>query len=340
MNEQATTEITYSFVCPVFNEEPGLEHFYERLKEVAESLGEPYEIVFVNDGSTDDSLAILRKLADQDGSVRYVDFSRNFGHQIAVTAGYDYACGKAVITLDSDCQHPPEMIPKLIERWQAGAEVVYTVRDDTEGISGFRRWVGRCVYRVISRASGMDLVDQADFRLLDQKAVRAIRGLREQARFVRGLVRWIGFRQASVPYTAEKRFAGASGYSVGQLARMGFAGLLNFSLLPIRTVGYVGVAVFSLGILYLLSYSVLSFFMAVSFSGLAMLAMLAMLLGGLQLIGMAAVGEYVGRIYEESKGRPLYIVRHAQGFEGTEEPEAMEPPRKQHEEVTRFNVMT
>ncbi len=337
MDDPTNDEVMFSLVCPVFNEEEGLEHFYQRLKAVAEQFGERYEIVFINDGSSDRSPEILRTLAERDGSVKVVDFSRNFGHQAAVTAGYDYATGRAVITLDSDCQHPPELIPKLIEKWQGGAEVVYTVRQDTAGIGGLRRWVGRCVYRIISKTCGFDVVDQADFRLLDRKAVEAVRGLREQARFVRGLVRWIGFRQAAVPFTAERRHAGTSGYSVGQLARMGVAGLLNFSLMPIRAIGWVGAALLACGMLYVMIAAPLALLSRTEFSGVAALLLL---LTGVQLLALAAVGEYVGRIYEEAKGRPLYVVRHLQGFESAEELTKAEAPTPSAEASPRFSVMT
>jgi len=337
MDDTTHDEVMFSLVCPVFNEEEGLEHFYERLKAVAEQFGERYEILFINDGSSDRSPEILRTLAERDGSVKVVDFSRNFGHQAAVTAGYDYAAGRAVITLDSDCQHPPELIPKLIEKWQGGAEVVYTVRQDTAGIGGLRRWIGRCVYRIISKSGGIDVVDQADFRLLDRKAVDALRALREQARFVRGLVRWIGFRQAAVPFTAEQRHAGTSGYSVGQLARMGFAGLLNFSLAPIRTIGWVGAALLACGLLYTMIAGPLALSGRTGFSGVAALLLT---LSGVQLLALAAVGEYVGRIYEEAKGRPLYVVRHLQGFESIEDLASPEAPTPSAEESPRFSVMT
>jgi len=337
MDEPTHDEVMFSFVCPVFNEQEGLEHFYQRLKAVAEQIGERYEILFVNDGSTDRSAEILRTLAERDGAVKVVDFSRNFGHQAAVTAGYDYAAGRAVVTLDSDCQHPPEMIPKLIEKWQGGAEVVYTVRQGTKGIGGLRRWVGRCVYRIIFRAGGIDVVDQADFRLLDRKAVDAVRGLREHARFVRGLVRWIGFRQAAVSYTAESRHAGTSGYSLRQLARMGFAGLLNFSLAPIRLVGLAGAALLGGGLLYVLIAGVLALSGRAAFSGVVALLLT---LTGVQLLALAAVGEYVGRIYEEAKGRPLYLVRHLQGFESKEDLASPEAPTPSREGSPRFSVMT
>lgn len=306
-----TPDITYSFVAPVFNEADGLEHFHERLHAVAESLGEPYEILFVNDGSTDGSDEVLRRLASRDTHVKYLEFSRNFGHQAALSAGHDHAEGRAVVTLDSDCQHPPEVIPQLIERWKAGAEVVYTIRTDTEGIGRLKRWVIRCGYRVIGRASGMDLMDQADFRLLDRKVVLALRSIREQARFLRGLVRWVGFRQEAVSYRAEKRHAGRRTYTWRQTLRLAMAGLLNFSLVPLRAVAVTGGALLGAGLIYLLVGSILALVGRGSLSGLAVLLLCV---GGLQLLGLAAVGEYVGRVHEEAKGRPLYIVREAHRF--------------------------
>lgn len=335
--DEHSSEIMYSFVCPVYNEAQGLEHFYERLKAVIDQLGESYEILFINDGSTDQSLPVIRELARRDGAVKYIDFSRNFGHQAAVTAGYDFACGRAVICLDSDCQHPPELITQLVENWQSGAEVVYTVRRDTRDISGLRRWAGRCVYRLISKASGMDLIDQADFRLVDRRVVLALRQMREQARFVRGLVRWAGFRQMGVPYTAEKRHAGASGYSLRQLARMGMAGLLNFSLLPIRAVGWLAAAMLLAAVALLAIGGPMCLLSALRFPWLLFAALL---LSGLNLLALAAVGEYVGRIYEEAKSRPLYIVRHAQGFEADEAARTPSAAVPSQENPSRFSVMT
>jgi polyisoprenyl-phosphate glycosyltransferase len=313
MKDRQEDRPTFSFVSPVYNEDEGLDRFYRRLKDVADQLGEPYEIVFVNDGSEDGSEALLGRLAAADPRVRVVEFSRNFGHQAAVTAGYDHASGKAVISLDADCQHPPEMIPEMIRLWREGFEIVYTVRKDTHGLSRYRRWVGRMAYRLIRSASGMDLMDQADFRLLDRRAVLALRRTREQARLLRGLVRWVGFRQTAIPYEAEKRIAGRSTYTLKQLMAMTSAGVFNFSRKPLQMLGSLGATLVVGAMIWAIVW------LALWAGGVVVgpwwhvtVAMAAMT--GLQLLGLGIVGEYVGRVFEEAKGRPLYVVRRRLGF--------------------------
>ena len=314
MNESKDMkDITFSFIVPICDEQEGLEHFYDRLRVVAEDLGEPYEIIFIDDGSQDDTPAILRRLVDRDVHVRVVDFSRNFGHQVAITAGYDYAKGRAVISLDGDCQHPPELIPQLVARWREGFEVVYTVRKDTKGISRVRRGVGQLVYRLIRSCSGADLTDQADFRLLDRKVVEALRTTREHARFVRGLVHWLGFRQTSVSYTAEERAHGRSKYSLRQLGGMSGAGAFNFSVKPLRIIPAVGAVLFFAALAYFV-VSLVLWPLGMAPGAVSHLILALVGLFGLQFLVLGLVGEYVGRIFEEAKGRPLYVVRETLGF--------------------------
>jgi len=311
--EQAD-DITFSFICPVYNEQEGLEHFYNRLKAVADSLGEPYEIIFTNDGSSDGTDGVLERLAQADEHVKAVEFSRNFGHQVAVTAGYDFARGKAVISLDADCQHPPEMIPQLVARWREGYEVVYTVRQDTKGISSLRRMIGRLTYRVIRASSGVELTDQADFRLMDRKAVDALCATREHARFVRGLVHWIGFRQIGVPYTAERRQAGKSVYTLRQLIGMSTAGVYNFSDRPLKLAPAIGAALLASAVIYALVAVVMAFFAhAPSAYWHVIMAMVGLF--GVQFLMLGILGQYVSRIFDEAKGRPLYVVRRTMGFD-------------------------
>jgi len=316
---------TFSFVVPAYNEQEGLEHFYGRLKLVADELGEPYEIVFVNDGSTDDTAGVIRRLAAVDPRVKAVEFARNFGHQVAVTAGYDFARGRAVVSLDADCQHPPEMIGEMVSRWREGFEVVYTVRKDTQGISPLRRGLGRLAYRVIRLASGADLTDQADFRLLDRKVVDVLCRHREHARFVRGLVHHVGFRQVALGYTAERRAAGHSGYTLKQLMGMTTAGLFNFSLLPLRVAPAVG-SVLLLGAVVYAVVALVLWPLGLAPSGWVSVAAAFAGLFGLQFVLLGILGEYVGRTFDEAKRRPLYIVRETLGFgeEGTPSPEPAE----------------
>lgn len=328
MSESAPSVPTLSLVVPVYNEQEGLEAFHRRLTDAVAPLGETYEVVYVNDGSADGTDGILQRLVQDDPHVRVVAFARNFGHQWAITAGYDYATGQAVVTLDGDGQHPPELIGQMVARWREGYEVVYTVREDIEGVSGLRKWAGTLAYRVIRWSSGMDLTDQADFRLMDRRAVDVLKAHRERARFVRGLVRQLGFRQTSIPYTAQRRMAGVSSYSLRQLKEMTASGVFNFSLKPLRIIGTVGAALMVLSGLWLM-LALLAWAFGQTGWVPWNLAAFAAGLAGLVLVALGVVGEYVGRTFEETKSRPLYIVRDVTGFESpgkVAEPTQPAPP--------------
>jgi len=325
------TAVVFSFVVPVHNEAEGLEAFYAQLRDAADALAEPYEIIFVNDGSTDGSLDIIRGLQAEDDRIKYIDLSRNFGHQEALTAGYDFARGAAVITLDADGQHPTEVIAELVRRWRQGYEVVYTVKKADPNVSTLRRLAVRWVYRLIRWLSGMDVTDQADFRLLDRKAVEALRRTRERSRFLRGLVRWLGFRQVAVEYEPAPRQAGVPSYTSAKLARMGSAGVFNFSVMPLRCIGLLG-GVMSVGaVLYGLGALLCWPFLGAAV--LANLVALAVGLTGLVLGALGLVGEYIGRIYEEAKERPIYIVREAVGFEAEPTPASPAPEERPARQV-------
>ena len=339
MMDMEISEIQFSFIVPVHNEQDGLEAFYRRLSAVADELVESYEIIFVNDGSTDTTGDILSRLSREDDRVKVVEFSRNFGHQAAVTAGYDYSSGRVVISLDGDGQHPPEIIPELVARWREGYEIVYTVRRDTDGISFVRRAAGRLAYRIIKSVSGLELTDQADFRLMDRKAVSALCGAREQARFVRGLVSWIGFRQIAVPYVAQKRIAGQSSYTFTQLMRMSAAGVFNFSLLPLRLPIACGGLFIVAALVYALA-NLLLWPLGLAAGAMAHLVMLGIGLFGLQMLVLGLMGEYIGRIFEEAKSRPLYIVRQTVGLEKNSDDLDAGLKKSPQRETIRFTVMT
>lgn len=335
----AQHDVAFSYVVPVYNEQEGLEHFYKRLVSVAREIDEDFEILFVNDGSTDETDSILRRLASRDPHVRAVELSRNFGHQVALTAGYDLARGHAVVTLDGDCQHPPEVIPQMVARWREGFEVVYTVRQDTAGLSRLRRGIGRAVYRLIGLCTGADLTDRADFRLLDRSAVEALRSTREHARFLRGLVSWIGFRQSEVRYTADERVRGSSRYSLRQLVGMASAGVFNFSLLPVRLAAACG----GLALAAALLYAIVSLCLwPVGWAPSVAVHIVMLLIGlfGLQFVFLGVLGEYLGRVFEEAKARPLYFVREMVGFpeETTETP--LPPHRRGGEDSASINIFT
>ena len=340
-NDRDITGVTLSFVAPVHNEADGLESFYQQLREVAEELGEPYEIILVDDGSTDASPQIMKRLHEADDHVKYVTLSRNFGHQEALTAGYDYASGQAVITLDADCQHPPTMIPELVDKWREGYEVVYTVKTRDPNVSLLRRLTVKTVYRLISWCTHMDVADQADFRLLDRKVVDVLRRLREKCRFLRGLSRWVGFRQVGVEYTPAPREAGEASYTLVKLARMGSAGLFNFSVTPLRLIGVLGGIMLAAAMLYGLGALVA---WPLGYASLtANLVFFVIGLVGLQLGMMGLMAEYIGRTYEQAMGRPIYIARDAVGFDAIGDEPVEAPAEKRPEaddEPSRIRLFT
>ena len=338
MTERAQ-DVAFSYVVPVYNEQEGLEHFYKRLVSVAREIDEDFEILFVNDGSTDETASILRRLASRDSHVRAVELSRNFGHQVALTAGYDLARGHAVVTLDGDCQHPPEVIPQMVARWREGFEVVYTVRQDTDGIGRLRRGIGRAVYRLIGLCTGADLTDRADFRLLDRSVVEAVRSTREHARFLRGLVSWVGFRQSEVRYTADERARGNSRYTLRQLAGMASAGVFNFSVLPLRMAAVCGGLGFAAAVLYAIVSLCL---WPLGLAPPAAVHVVALLIGlfGLQFLFLGVLGEYLGRVFEEAKARPLYFVRETVGFPAEAAETPLPPFRRRDEDAAPINVFT
>jgi dolichol-phosphate mannosyltransferase len=323
MTQEPDNGVTFSFVSLVRARQDGLEAFHQRLSAIAERLGEPYEILFVNDGAQDDAERVLRRLADEDPHVRVVELSRPFGHQVALTAGYDHAAGKAVICLDTDGRHPPELIPELVARWREGFEVVCTVRRGGEGASRLGRTVRRLVQRLIKWAGGEDLARHDDFRLLDRACVQAIRAAREQARFVRGMVRWIGFRQTSIPYTPQAIRQREDARDRGQRLAMAATGVFNFSLRPLRLLSAVGAVLILAALLYAIVSLILWPFGAAP-GGLSHLGMAVVALFGLQFLMFGLLGEYVGRIFEEAKARPLYVVREIYGS-GREEKVAEAP---------------
>jgi dolichol-phosphate mannosyltransferase len=331
--------VVLSFVAPLYNEQESLPAFYRQLRAVAEKLSESYELIFVNDGSTDDSSAILRELRSQDEHVRYLSFSRNFGKHEALAAGYDVASGQAVITLDADCQHPPEFVTELIAKWREGFDVVYTVRTNTQELRGWKRLCGRLFYRALKRVSGMDLTDCGDFLLLDRKVVEAMREVHEKSRFTRGLIEWLGFKQTHLPYQALARQGGQSGYSFGKLVATAGAALFNFSTLPLRAVAAVGLAMTVASIVYGLIALLLWPFVGASW--LLNVIVLAIGLTGLNVTALGVVGEYVGRTFEEARNRPLYVVRDAVGFDmDSEEINRSVPVRRVSPSSSKIRLFT
>lgn len=316
-----------SVVVPIYNEAPILPELHRRLSAALSSLSEAYELVFVNDGSQDGSADLLRAMVSSDRHVRLIDLSRNFGHQIAITAGMDHAAGAAVVVIDGDLQDPPEVIPELVAKWQEGYDVVYAIRERREGESFFKRATAAAFYRLINRITNVDIpVDTGDFRLMSRRAVEALKKVRERNRFIRGLVSWLGFRQTGVRFVRQERFAGQTKYPLRKMLKFAFDGITSFSFLPLQLATYLGfvVSVASfLGILYVIY---LRLFTQETILGWASLMAAILFLGGVQLITLGIIGEYIGRIYDESKGRPLYFTQEVLGFEQDVTP-PVEPQR-------------
>lgn len=288
----------------------------EQLRAVLVSLALPYEIVMVDDGSSDGSLEVMLRLREGDPCIRIVSFSRNFGHMAALTAGLDVACGEAVITMDADLQHPPSLIPELVAKWKAGAAVVGTVRRRTERERWMKRASSSLFYAVFRRLSPVEMPENAaDFRLLDRAVVDVLRRLRERSRFLRGLVAWAGFRQETVTYDASARVAGETKYSTRKMLWLALDGITAFSAAPLRWAIGFGFGVSVLSFIYILYAVCVRLFTDNAVAGWTSVLGAVLFIGGIQLIFLGVIGEYLGRVFEETKGRPLYVVARRVGFE-------------------------
>ncbi len=302
-----------SIVCPAYQEEEVLPHFHRELCAVLATLEPEFEveILYVDDGSRDRTLGLLRAMAASDARVRYLSFSRNFGHQAALTAGLEHARGDVVITMDSDLQHPPRLIPELLGKWREGYEVVLTIRAEDPGLGLFKRLTSRLFYYVMRRLSDTEIrFAAADFRLMTHRAVAALLQLRETHRFLRGLVQWLGFPTAEVPYEPAPRKAGVTKYTVRKMVNFALDAVLSFSRVPLRLTLVLGLAVGVGGLVLAAAFTTLAALGRLEFgAGWAWVLVTMHLLGGSILVGLGLVGEYVGRIYEQVKGRPLYLLK-------------------------------
>ncbi len=306
----------FSVVAPVFNEEQLLPEFYRRVVATLEPLGEPFELVLVNDGCRDRSPEIMRDLHERDPRVKVLNFSRNFGHQLAITAGTDYARGQAVIIIDSDLQDPPELFPDMIARWREGYQVVYAVRSEREGETWFKKTTATFFYRLIKGITNVDIpVDAGDFRLMDRRVVDSMAGMREHHRFVRGMSVWVGFKQSGVPYRRAARSAGETKYPLRKMLRFALDGITSFSYLPLQLATYLGFTIAGISVVGIILTIILRLSGSEAFFGQASTLVSVLFLGGVQLIFLGIIGEYLGRIYDEVKRRPLYIVADALGFD-------------------------
>ena len=305
-------KITYSIVAPIYNELDNLPELYRRVKQVMDSTGEPWELLLVDDGSTDGSNEIICALAREDKQVRPIIFARNFGHQIAITAGWDYARGDAVVIIDADLQDPPELILEMAKKWREGYEVVYAVRAEREGESWFKLWTASLFYRLIYRITDVKIpLDTGDFRLMDRKVVDVLKQMRERHRFPRGMSAWVGFKQVGVEYKRAARVAGETKYPFRKMFRLAINAVTSFSYFPLQVAtffGFISAGVAALSIPVVVYMRITG---SQAFFGQATTLIAVLFLGGVQLISLGVLGEYIGRLYDEAKGRPLYIIREA-----------------------------
>lgn len=307
---------TYSVVVPLHDEQELLPELCRRLTAVLDGLGEPWEVVLVDDGSRDATWAVAVAHHGRDPRFKTVRLSRNFGHQVALSAGIDFAQGQAVVTMDGDLQHPPEVIPSFVESWRAGHEVVYGVMIERQGESRFKDLTARFFYRLLGRLSDIDVPASAgDFRLIDRKAVAAFRAMPERKRYLRGMFSWMGYRQAAVPYSSPPRTAGRSKYTTRRMLRLAATAIISFSDRPLRVALDLGFVVSGLSILFGLSALLTKVFGAFSVPGWSSIMVLIGVVGGIQLMVIGVIGEYVAGIYDEVKQRPLYLVRELHGLD-------------------------
>ncbi len=302
----------YSVIAPVYNESKCLDELWKRVSGVMNSLKASWELVLVDDGSNDGSTDMIRELAKKHKEIIPVFFARNFGHQIAVTAGMDYCQGEAAIIIDADLQDPPEVILQLIEKWREGYQVVYAVRKERDGETWFKRTTASLFYRLIYRITDVNIpLDTGDFRLLDRKVLDVMGQMRERQRFLRGMSSWIGFKQIGVKYSRAARFAGKTKYPLKKMLKLAMNAITGFSYFPLQLASYVGFTAVVLSILAILTVLIVHCINRITFLGHAAIICALFFLGGVQLIFIGILGEYIGRIYDEVRGRPLYVVSEA-----------------------------
>jgi dolichol-phosphate mannosyltransferase len=320
-----------SVVAPVYDEEALIEEFYTRACSALEGL--PFELVLVDDGSSDETPEILDQLAESDPRVRVVYLSRNFGHQTALTAGLDHALGNAVVMLDADLQDPPELIPKMLDHWRAGCDVVYAVREQREGESRFKLSTARWFYRLFDKLAQVELQhNSGDFRLLDRRALDALLSMRERNRFLRGMTVWVGYTQAAVPYHRDPRYAGETKYTIPKMIRFSLDAISSFSHRPLQLATLLGFMISTLAFIAIPVVVILRI-LGSYLPGFSAITIVVLLLGGIELIANGIIGEYVGRIYDEVKGRPLYLVQARRNFTEAEPPAAGVPIGSQTPEL-------
>ena len=298
-----------SIIIPIYNEEKNIFNLYDRLTGVMEKLGKPYEFIFVNDGSRDNSIALIKTLSERDEKVRFIDFSRNFGHQIAVSAGLDYTRGKAVVIIDADLQDPPELIIELYQKMQEGFEVVYARRRKRQGESFLKLFTAKWFYRILAKITSVEIpVDTGDFRIMSDKIVQVLRHMPERNKFLRGQISWAGFRQTFVEYDRAERVEGETGYTYRKMLTFALDGITSFSDFPLKLASMMGFAVSGIAFLVMLYALYSRFVWKDTVPGWTSTILSVLFLGGIQLIAIGIIGEYIGRISTNVRNRPLYIV--------------------------------
>jgi dolichol-phosphate mannosyltransferase len=301
-----------SLVVPVFNEEKVLREFFARIVKVLEPF--QYELIFVDDGSRDQSWLLIAEMARANKSVLAISFSRNFGHQAAISAGLEHAAGDAVIVMDADLQDPPEVILAMVEKWKEGYDVVYGTRTERKGETWFKKVTASIYYRILRQASNIDMPREAgDFRLMSRAVVDSLNSIPERIRYMRGLTSWVGFRQIGVPYVRDQRYAGETKYSLTKMMKFAWDGITSFTWMPLQIAIFLGLFVTALSVLYGIHSLYVCFITKTAVKGWTSLIVAIVFLGGVQLLMIGIIGEYIGRVYEEVKHRPLYLVRQTLG---------------------------
>lgn len=300
----------YSVVVPLYNEEEVIAESYSRLTRVLQGIDGDYQLIFVNDGSKDRTEMLVKKIAEQDNKVTLLNFSRNFGHQNAITAGMDYASGDAVIVIDADLQDPPELMYQMIEKYHEGYDVVYAVRSKRNGESIFKKVTAKLFYRTLNKMVDIDIpLDTGDYRLISREACEVFKRMRERNRFVRGMVSWIGFKQIGIEFERDERFAGETKYNLSKMIKFSLDGIISFSTKPLKFSIHIGLLMAVLSFIYAIYLVFFKAFSGKTVEGWTTIVVLILLIGGIQMVTLGVVGEYIARIYDESKNRPLYVIK-------------------------------